>query len=1196
MMMRGPGQGAPFFFFVNGRLIPVQRPSFNVFELLDILRQEDDILFQLESAFKGYPVGALEAVRDILEGSDSTGTSEDDDDEEDDDEEDDEEPPLRIDVGRGGRQAILYVNDIEKDARYRSWSRSVMPLMFGGQFGPPSIRRNLFTFLIAYDPFSSKPLPPALMFGMELMQNGFPVRLGLLFISDNDTNNSNDNDGSSSLKQDIDSSSLSLSGRATIKDVHTLFFEMLKEDGFLAFSFLLNYHEQLSSSIAISREELVKLYLDFMKMASQSRNARSAAASHDILNKPDEAANSSFKAGIKFANDKGIPSGATFINGRPIPVVVNDNAEEEATKRVRMIFQEEMMILAEMVQEQRLTDDKPRSVYAMILSGKNLFETFHPMLLEEPKYTIMESGGSLTSLMSVNPDSTANFDVSSFETVITVEALLDMTTEIGQACATAIREYMESSDFHNFVRDNKIDVAYRIRPNVLGIDNGGKGGIDSTLPEDVIVVNGRVLGPARMLVTPTLKMDIATDIRIGITLELVQSKITSRLLREHFSSSPDLHDAVFKVNGFLGEQTSSDIERIGVEQQLKTLVPQNSPIHYLWNHHQIGSNLDGKRKLRVKVTVLMDPLSEASQRASPLLITIRDQLKIPLRLVLAPRINIKNDDKSMPISSFYRFVSESNGETMALFQHLPTNHVLTLKMDVPEQWDVQQVFAIQDTDNLRCESGKNSCGDDTEKVAQTPDNGKDRVSRDVTKVEYGLKGLLFFGQCYETETRTPPTGLQFTLANPNNFLTTNTPGSSSEVPGMEILADGSQVLGDAVKFPRGNKDVESPDIFSDTLVMTNLGYWQIKANPGVWDLSIAQGSRGSEMYGISVNGTSNPTKTLVMKDFVNRPIYLNVIRKPGFEDTELLDESTDTSSSLSGSLIPATEDEEVIHVFSLATGHLYERFLKIMMLSVTKRTSVRVKFWLFENFLSPLFKSSALAMADAIGCDIEFVTYKWPEWLRGQSEKQRIIWGYKILFLDVLFPLSVKRIIYVDADQVVRGDLKELWDMDLEGNVYGYTPFCDSRETTLGYQFWRTGFWKSHLRGKPYHISALYVVDLQLFRQQAVGDKLRGTYQQLSADPNSLSNLDQDLPNYAQHEVPIFSLPQEWLWCESWCSDATKPQSKTIDLCNNPMHKEPKLTMAKRVIQGELFDESWVELDEEVKSYELSTEYRSYVD
>ena len=35
-----------------------------------------------------------------------------------------------------------------------------------------------------------------------------------------------------------------------------------------------------------------------------------------------------------------------------------------------------------------------------------------------------------------------------------------------------------------------------------------------------------------------------------------------------------------------------------------------------------------------------------------------------------------------------------------------------------------------------------------------------------------------------------------------------------------------------------------------------------------------------------------------------------------------------------------------------------------------------------------------------------------------------------------------------------------------------------------------------------------------------------------------------------------------------------------------PRHKEPKLDMAKRVISGELFNESWVELDEEIKRLE----------
>lgn len=32
------------------------------------------------------------------------------------------------------------------------------------------------------------------------------------------------------------------------------------------------------------------------------------------------------------------------------------------------------------------------------------------------------------------------------------------------------------------------------------------------------------------------------------------------------------------------------------------------------------------------------------------------------------------------------------------------------------------------------------------------------------------------------------------------------------------------------------------------------------------------------------------------------------------------------------------------------------------------------------------------------------------------------------------------------------------------------------------------------------------------------------------------------------HQVAIKSLPQEWLWCETWCSDSELQYAKTIDL------------------------------------------------
>lgn len=149
--------------------------------------------------------------------------------------------------------------------------------------------------------------------------------------------------------------------------------------------------------------------------------------------------------------------------------------------------------------------------------------------------------------------------------------------------------------------------------------------------------------------------------------------------------------------------------------------------------------------------------------------------------------------------------------------------------------------------------------------------------------------------------------------------------------------------------------------------------------------------------------------------------------------------------------------------------------------------------------------------------------------------------------------------------------------MDLGGAPYAYTPFCDSRKDMEGFRFWKQGYWRNHLQGRKYHISALYVVDLKRFRKIAAGDRLRGQYQALSQDPNSLSNLDQDLPNNMIHQVQLKSLPPEWLYCATWCSPEDIKQAKVIDLCNNPQTKEAKLTAALRIAP------EWPELDQEIK-------------
>jgi UDP-glucose:glycoprotein glucosyltransferase len=235
----------------------------------------------------------------------------------------------------------------------------------------------------------------------------------------------------------------------------------------------------------------------------------------------------------------------------------------------------------------------------------------------------------------------------------------------------------------------------------------------------------------------------------------------------------------------------------------------------------------------------------------------------------------------------------------------------------------------------------------------------------------------------------------------------------------------------------------------DTITMANLGYIQLKANPGVQGFRI-RGGRSSEVYEIDSIGGSvvkgDDEWSVAVVDFEGPTLFPVVKRKVGMEDDDVLVEGKEDGSwwdTVFGSKPEVVEVVNAdINIFSVASGHLYERFLSIMMLSVMRHTNSTVKFWLIEDFLSPSFKQDVPVLAATYGFQYEFVTYKWPGWLRSQTEKQRTIWGYKILFLDVLFPLSLDKVIFVDADQIVRTDMKELVDIDLNGCVYGYVLSC----------------------------------------------------------------------------------------------------------------------------------------------------------
>lgn len=745
--------------------------------------------------------------------------------------------------------------------------------------------------------------------------------------------------------------------------------------------------------------------------------------------------------------------GMSFLNGIPFP----DSSDPAFGLGVNEILRYEQNYIMGQVMSGEITDDKPKSVYAHLLKGDNIYPQYHELLSggSDAEYAPMSTkANDLSLIIPRKNDAISIQDVDAFfviEAVIDVDSLdgINMAKDFLDLIESAPEKWHETKNvlvgFRLVLEKEGIKgdptkgaglaslfcSASRLRPKVMRraieimMENGSYldathkiskakdidkesretladitkyvskcSNIGTTDKKNYYTVNGRIYSPVESAFGPFLTKD---DVIMLINIELDKTVGMTRLIAPKLMPKDEntankeklmaMHNAITlsltALNHVFSKSESSALSQFsqgassGIVEIMENLEAsdEQNPLYFSWNEVFAKKKLQVSlffsvlcrfyrqnlflNTLQVEVSVILDPLTEPTQRVAPLLLTIRDHLKIPLKLLIAPRQIIEN---RLPLSSYYRFVLDPSATPdtnppAALFSNLPSNHLLTVRLDVPETFDVQQSFAIQDADNLRCDA-KYGCGDKAYVLAnggEVTESLRSPNDIELTQIEYTLKSLLFFGQCYDASTSSPPNGLQLTL---DRY---RLPGQQS-MNEIQINPDGT--TSDLVVRDEAKMSIEH----TDTLVMKTVGYWQLRANPGVWDLKIAENSRGAEIYHM-VDGSLSPfgrlivdmdaasfmSKSMVMKDFTDHRQLLVVKRNEGHEMSNLyLDESELESTTNDGN--------ETVHVFSLATGHAYERLLKIMMLSVTKRTKSPVKFWFFEN-VSELFQSIYQCMA-----------------------------------------------------------------------------------------------------------------------------------------------------------------------------------------------------------------------------------------
>ncbi|KAF2101757.1 UDP-glucose:glyco protein glucosyltransferase precursor [Rhizodiscina lignyota] len=1055
-----------------------------------------------------------------------------------------------------GGKVIIWMNDIEKDKRYADWSPALAALLqrtFPGQM--PAVRRDIHNVIFPVDFTDPQHVETVVETLQSFIKRKLPVRVGLVPIN--------------------------TSERAA--EQAKAVYHLLDTYGLVPF---LEYLEKslLKDSVRTPNSAIFESAIDGRKV----KKDKIAQTLQDVL-KPDED-NARIQASQSYLKRLGADgaNAPIFING--VAITRNDEWLQSMSRRVTVDLRTiQQNVFEDMFEEDSwlpghfLLDASPRRNPIVVPEDEKSIRLVNLVrIIEEHGKTF----NSLRYMPSFSEDESQvpsqllvidNFDSDSAKDLL--KGILEFrkqhpavevrflhtgsyaahTNGVAAVLSTVSDGPVSNVELERILEQTLFLMSIERIPDAewtqlaalikaFGLEPGKDRGL---------VLNGRVVGP--------LDADVSfgkDDLEALLAFEQKKRINPAMKAVESLGLSAKFDDAtrVAMACSLVSVSTISDVPE-GIFESLPTT---RSNLFSVWEANETAIILGDIDTASVQLVASLDPASEIAQRWVPIFKVLSEFSGVHMRLFLNPKDRLEE----LPVKRFYRYVLKSqptfgdNGvlqNLQAEFNGLPSDTLLTMAMDVPPSWLVAPKESTYDLDNIKLSSI----------------SGKESI--DAT---YELENILIEGHSRDMTTGVPPRGTKLELG------------------------------------------TEKDPHFADTIIMSNLGYFQFKSNPGLYKIQLQDG-RSKEIFNIDSIGAMgwNPASgdestEIALLSFQGLTLYPRMSRKPGQETEDVLksvgtsaaDVVSEGAAAVDGVLsklgLKGMKTEKYlnqaaklgsdllsraglatdvkpnahadINIFSVASGHLYERMLNIMMVSVMRHTNHTVKFWFIEQFLSPSFKSFLPTMAAEYGFDYEMVTYKWPHWLRGQKEKQREIWGYKILFLDVLFPLDLDKVIFVDADQIVRTDMYELVTHDLEGAPYGFTPMCDSRTEMEGFRFWKQGYWKNFLKGLPYHISALYVVDLKRFRQIAAGDRLRQQYHQLSADPNSLSNLDQDLPNNMQMNIPIHSLPQEWLWCETWCSDESLKSAKTIDLCNNPLTKEPKLDRARRQVP------EWTEYDDEI--------------
>lgn len=273
--------------------------------------------------------------------------------------------------------------------------------------------------------------------------------------------------------------------------------------------------------------------------------------------------------------------------------------------------------------------------------------------------------------------------------------------------------------------------------------------------------------------------------------------------------------------------------------------PLRTRMYYEWSSSETAITVGDNTTALINIVAVLDPAAELAQRWSPILRVLSKLEGVSLKLFLNPKEKLQE----LPVKRFYRYALsekpsfDDDGAVITpgvKFEGIPKDTLLTVAMDVPPSWLVAQKESLYDLDNVKLSSLP--LGDNVD-------------------ASYELENILIEGHTRDSKGDQPPRGAQLVLS--------------------------------TAKDPH----------FADTIIMANLGYFQFKANPGYYNITLKPGL-SSKIFKLDSAGAlgyeptaGDETSEVCLLSFQGLTLYPRFSRNPGMEDEDVLGSTKSTTAS-----------------------------------------------------------------------------------------------------------------------------------------------------------------------------------------------------------------------------------------------------------------------------------------------------------